>query len=77
MYVLLSSINDYNQCGDYFVACWKSKPTVQNIKNTMGNRDSVFINHILEGGGRTGVEDMWYTLIEIEEGKNYYYDPYI
>lgn len=76
IWVLTESYNDYNQHGYYFVAAWTNKPTLQQIAKVCGYTLEG-AEHVLAGGGREGLEEHWYELMEYEqlpaakeEGKN-------
>lgn len=75
VWVLLSEYNEYDQFGCYFLAVFKEKPDNQQLKEILpGAHESVILNLISHGGGRQGVEDIWYHLKEVEFG-TLYYDP--
>jgi hypothetical protein len=57
LYVLTRSINDYNQDGEYFVAVFHKKPTVEQLLENGVSKEEVF--HVLEKGGRRVFEDEW------------------
>lgn len=66
IWVLTESYNDYNQHGGYFVAAWTNKPTLQQIAKVCGiTLDGA--EHVLDGGGRQGLEEQWYELMEYEQ----------
>lgn len=74
MWVLTKSVNDYNQYGDYLVTVFNDKPTPEKLRKTLSipaNEGDEFINHLLNGGGRIGVEYEWYLLTKLEEGEEY------
>jgi len=69
MFILTREENQYDQFGNYFVAAFSKKPTLNQLEylfNEMG-----LAKHILSGGGRRGTEDTWYNLEEYEEGSLY------
>ena len=75
MWVLTAEYNQYDQFGEYFVACWRQKPTAGQLRDTLNTQeysDTNLIDHLMKGGGRRNYEDQWYELYEIEEGKNYH-----
>lgn len=74
LWVLTHQVNDYNQCGDYFVAAWRKKPTKDQLRTALHDLDSIcpsdeLVNHVYTTGGRQGTEDYWYTLRELKEGE--------
>lgn len=69
IWVLTFEVNDYNQHGDYFVAAWTQKPTAEqlrdHVKDWFCGPDINPARLLLEtGGGRQGIEDLWYKLEE-------------
>lgn len=63
VWVLTCEVNEYNQCGEYFVAVFKNKPT--SIELTLDcDVDLKTAEHISNGGGRLRVEHTWYFLRE-------------
>ena len=79
-WVLTYEHNDYDQHGEYFAAVWPAKPTVEQLvayfgyDNPSSGTPSVmgalaFILHLHGGGGRQGLEEMWYNLQFAEFGK--------
>lgn len=85
MWIITRSKNDYNQHGDYFVACFKNKPTFKDFVKIYLQSEGLSENCFEEGGyleerakryyenkGRTNKnEDSWYFLSEIKEGELY------
>ena len=78
-WVLTREINEYDQDGEYFVAVFRSKPSILDIAKTLewkvvktiGDINPVekkYIEHILAGGGRRALinEDVWYHLRQVE-----------
>lgn len=70
MYILTSSVNDYNQSGDYFECAWLEKPSISEIMR-ITERDEEYAKHILNGGGRIDFEGNWYYLTEMKSGEQY------
>jgi len=73
LWVLTREHNLYDQEGDYFVSVWLTKPTRTQIYDLLVEDDQVNVNdniadHIFNGGGREGVEEVWYNLIKVSEG---------
>ena len=76
VWVLTEEHNDYNQHGEYFVAVFGDLPTVQRLASALSLHDGAsrpnvmealaLIEHIRNGGGRIGTEDVWYNLKEQE-----------
>jgi len=73
VWVLTRELNIYDQDGEYFVAVFKTKPTVKQLTKVVAATGYLSpdvmsalatILHILEGGGREGTEDEWYNLRE-------------
>ena len=64
LYVLTSTVNDYNQYGEYFIACWLEKPTFEKLKSIISYDH--LIDELLEKGE---VEE--YILSEYIEGEIY------
>jgi hypothetical protein len=76
-WVLTREINEYDQDGEYFVAVFRSKPSILDIVKTLGWNgvktigdinpvEKNFIEHILAGGGRRANEHEWYHLRQVE-----------
>lgn len=71
VWVITSSVNDYNQYGEYFEKAYIGKPTLEDLKSflrpmyTEYELDHV-TEHLLKGGGRQGDEWKWFYLEEAE-----------
>jgi hypothetical protein len=61
VWILTEEYNEYDQHGEYFVAVWANKPTIEQLRERIPRNDEQ-LEHILNGGGRKGVEDHWYYL---------------
>lgn len=70
MWVVTKSVNDYNQYGDYFVCVFQNKPTVEELKASLGVNAS-YARKLLAGGGRINDEAEWYFLTEMQSGQIY------
>ena len=70
MWVITRSHNDYNQHGDYLVAAFLEKPTFKQLKELLKLND-VTTGKLTRGGGREGIEDVWYNMEELEGGVLY------
>lgn len=78
VWILTQEFNDYDQHGAYFVAAFDGKPTIARMAEVLDMRgaehDTTFnvmaavalIEHILQGGGRRGVENNWYRLEKVD-----------
>jgi hypothetical protein len=76
VWVLTTEYNDYDQHGEYLVAVFQEKPSVEALatfcaKKTIPiGRDIAsglaFLFHLQKGGGRRSVEDQWYNLEQVE-----------
>ena len=73
MLVLTSEVNDYNQCGEYFVCLFSSMPSFNDLKNVIESSpfyvDKSIIDHVCgnlirTGGGRIDSEECWFFLRE-------------
>ena len=65
VYVLTEEYNQYDQYEEYFLKVFKNQPTdVELMKLLKINQTDAI--HILNGGGRIGVEDNWYILTECD-----------
>ena len=71
IWVLTEEYNDYGQYGEYFVAAFKVKPTVEELQK-LCEVDEETAEHIWNGGGqcktgtgnKTCYEDNWHLLKE-------------
>lgn len=63
LWIILRSINQYDQDGEYFEMAFDHKPSVKEL-NKLGYDGE----YLIEGGGRKNVEYEWYTLISIQSG---------
>lgn len=63
IWVLTSEYNDYDQYGEYFVSAFREEPSAQELgkHGVPQNR----WRHVLNGGGRVGIEDVWFHLRKI------------
>jgi hypothetical protein len=64
VWVLTSEINAYDQFGAYFEAVYANKPTHQQLTEAKVPQNR--LRHVLNGGGRIGVEDQWFILKEVD-----------
>lgn len=78
IWVLTSEVNDYRQHGRYFETFWFNKPTIEQLKeffykNDMPSfsEDDLFLEHLINGGGRIDTEFVWFYLEEGKEGSIY------
>ena len=67
-WILTTEYNSYDQFGEYFVAWWKDKPSLEELGEVLKGLNNNELLHVLQGGGREELESMWYNLVEIEEG---------
>ncbi len=69
MWVITRAINEYDQDGEYFEMVFDHKPTPEEL---MYKGYSLPIAlHLMNGGGRQSVEEVWYYLTEIGSGEQY------
>lgn len=69
VWVLTREINEYDQYGEYFVACFSEKPSKQLLLKA--EVPESHLDHLLNnGGGRIGIEDEWYFLREVSCNNN-------
>lgn len=74
VWVLTYEVNDYDQHGEYFLAVYAKKPTIEQIidatKKSAPHNDVhallKFCLHVQAGGGRRGTEHTWFHLREVE-----------
>jgi hypothetical protein len=66
-WILTREINEYDQDGEYFVAVFFTKPTLEELKLMLGLENKVII-HILNGGGRRKTENEWFHLRQVIPG---------
>ena len=63
VWILTREINEYDQDGEYFVTVFKDKPTESDLFAN-GVPDKETAKHVLDGGGRIGIENTWWHLRE-------------
>lgn len=51
-FVIVRSENQYDQFGEYFVAVFKSKPSIEQIDKILPSQKKALATHIRDGGGR-------------------------
>lgn len=68
-FILTREINEYNQEGEYFVAWFRSKPTVEQVQKALSVTAEFAAWIVATGGGRQKYENEWYNLAEIAEGE--------
>ena len=72
LWVIVYHVNEYDQMDDgYFVGAFDHKPTFQDLKKMMPEQSDVTIGKLTRGGGRQGVEYLWYEMIEVNMGERY------
>lgn len=79
VWVLTRKINAYEQDGEYFVAVWGKKPTLEQLARHFGYlRDAqtvidyqalAFLIHVEKGGGRQAIEYEWFNLRHVPFGE--------
>lgn len=62
VYVLTEEYNEYNQYGEYFIAAFMQKPTLEQLMKF--DMNEIVAQHVLTGGGRIQYEHHWYNLRE-------------
>jgi len=63
VWILTEEYNEYDQHGEYFLAVFKEKPTIEKLMKFIGDEEEA--KHVLAGGGnRRGNEGQWYFLRE-------------
>ena len=67
-WVLTREINRYDQDGEYFVAWWPYKPSMDELQ-TVGLDADESAWCVIGGGGRRQYEAEWYYLREVDAGK--------
>ena len=72
VWILTTEYNDYDQYGAYFVSAFQNKPGFRELKRLTGENDIIVLKLIRDGGGRQGIENKWYNLIEVKNGVNYH-----
>ncbi len=69
-YILTREHNEYDQYGEYFVAWFNNLPTVTEVLTAVESDDGSKIDdalaaHIIAGGGRQNVENVWWHLKQV------------
>ena len=75
MWILTTEYNNYDQYGEYFVACWQKKPSKEQLlkAGVDDHWEDKYVNHLLSNdGGRIEYEYQWWNLFQAEEGKSYH-----
>ena len=70
MFIVVREINEYNQEGAYFVAAYAKRPGFKQLKELLGESDEV-CGRLTRGGGRKGREEVWWSLVEVEDGADF------
>lgn len=71
IYVVTKEVNEYDQYGSYFVAVFRSSPSIKKLENLNLGLSFEELQHLQEGGGRINTEDQWYWLECVNCGVNY------
>ena len=69
LWIVTREINQYDQDGEYFVSAFIKRPEFNDLVKLLPNEDKELINRLLNGGGRDGVEDEWYSLRKVVIGE--------
>ena len=74
-YILTTEYNYYDQMGEYFIAWFHQKPTIDELRQVMIKEEEEdsreLFCHILDGGGRTKrMEHQWYHLREVSSAND-------
>lgn len=64
VWILTEEYNQYDQYGEYYLAAFKDKPTVEQLMKFEMNKETAL--HVQNGGGRIKYEDQWFNLKEEE-----------
>jgi len=62
VWVLTSSVNDYNQHGDYFEGVFFEKPSAKELSKIVNMSENYCEEFIIGGKGRDYPESVWYNL---------------
>lgn len=60
VWVLTKEVNAYDQYGEYFVDLFPARPTYLAL--TAAGVPVNRVRHVMNGGGRKGIEDEWFHL---------------
>lgn len=70
VWVLTYEVNEYDQCGEYYIATFLNKPSSGQLHDLLEidfeAYGEEYITHILSGGGRVKWEHTWFHLFEEE-----------
>jgi len=70
-WVVTVSYNQYDQEGDYFVSLFFEKPSFKQLKLLLPSESNETIGRLTRGGGRNKSHDeVWFNLIEVQEGEH-------
>lgn len=64
VWILTEEYNEYDQHGEYYIAVFKNRPTVEQLMNLEMSEQTAL--HVQNGGGRIKYEHQWYNLREEE-----------
>lgn len=62
VWVLTEEYNEYDQYGEYFLAVFKEKATIEQLMKFKMSKEVAI--HVQNGGGRIKTEDQWFNLKE-------------
>ena len=72
MVILTMELNEYDQCGEYFVAAFDEQPTIEQLREVLPHVENKEIKHIQQGGGRRHYSYEWYHLRYLKSGEALY-----
>lgn len=62
VWILTEEYNRYDQYGEYYIAVFQDKPTIEQLVKFEMSEEKA--QHVQNGGGRLKDEDQWFNLKE-------------
>ncbi len=73
IWIVTGEVNAYEQAGEYFVGAFNKQPGFAELRKLIDNSgdrvSDATIGKLTRGGGREGIEDIWYNLHEVKNGE--------
>lgn len=67
MWILTYEENDYNQHGEYFLAAWSNKPSIEQLEKVLkADKSEYTIEEVYQNCGRLRSTRRWYNFFHYE-----------